>query len=269
MSIKVFYMFFPMDFLRDTEKLSLFERLLYREMLDLYWIYLGEIYEKEVINLAKKRGFTSQNFNKCWVKVSIFFPVLEGKLTNPRMDRELDRARLKHQAAVENGRAGGLANASKNKQQKDKQNTKQGSSSPPSLSLSHKDSGSPGGETFTLAGEVENPDLVFEKPMEWASHLARTYGYSREEVQTDKTIPAFKVWCASKVTTGEFHDAMLAATSSLGALPDSPMYINKIIKRMREHKTTTMPASAHGGFKDRDYAGDEALEKYNVAGVGS
>lgn len=231
MSIKNWYPFYPMDFLRDTELLTLDERSLYREMLDIYWINEGKLDEKDAKNLAKKRGFTSQKFDKNWKKICEFFPISKGSLSNRRMDEELDKARSKHDKAVANGKVGGVANASKNKGQKP--DSKSTSPPPPPPSQQQIGSPPPNGGAFTYRLEEENADVVFSRPMEWVEHFVNTYGYAQHEAQTDKTIPTFSTWCDAKIAVGEAYTAMQIAWRSAGGLPDSPNYIDKILRRLR------------------------------------
>jgi len=221
-SIKAWYPFYPSDFQRDTELLTLEERLLYRDMLDIYWINSGKISEKDAKNICKKRGFSSQKFDKNWRKVSTFFPIVDGELTNARMDEELDRATKKHEKAVKNGKAGGQAKAKQMLEQKGKQKP----SSPQSLPQSLPEE--------PLKEKTNKPSTT-----EYANFLIEKYGF--DAIRT-KTTPGnttqYLAWVADEVTLAEIDTAVAMARKSFeakGDTGDPPIrYLAKVIASNRQ-----------------------------------
>lgn len=102
------YKFYFRDFVRSTRHLTLIERSVYREMLDLY-------YEKEdpltpdLVRLARSLGATSDEEQKAVETVlNDFFTRREDGYHNSRCDAEISRHLVRVAAARANGRRGGL-----------------------------------------------------------------------------------------------------------------------------------------------------------------
>ena len=105
--IEKWYAFYPSDYKRSTKFFSDEADLLYRRMLDLYWETLGKLPANNDKVIAKELGYNARKFARVWSEVSPKFPVKNGKLTNPRMDHEIEKALKKHRSAVINGKKGG------------------------------------------------------------------------------------------------------------------------------------------------------------------
>lgn len=224
--MKAWYPWYPTDFDRDTLLLSIEERCLYRDLLDFYWMLEGDITLSSARKLAVKRGFSTRKFNKLWESIAIYLPEIDGKLTNPRMDQELEKAREKHAKAVRNGRAGGLAKAS----QTLKQTLEQIPTSP--QPQSHSPPKKQGGEPPDKPSDLPVSSSDFNS---WAKKMADQYGYPPHR-HSGKVLEIFKDWEDKNVTQTEVHEAHRIGSEKHNTERPSILYLNGIIQGLRREE---------------------------------
>ncbi len=87
-----YYKFYPADHRTDTVLLSVTADGLYRRLLDAYWLADGDLPD-DPFALAKLCNIHLRSFRRLWPEISRYFPTKNGRITNPRMDRELAQAR--------------------------------------------------------------------------------------------------------------------------------------------------------------------------------
>lgn len=105
--VEIWYPFYPSDYRRSTRFISDDADLLYRRMLDLYWESDGDLPANNLKSIAKHTGYQWRKFARCFEEISDKFPEVSGKLTNARMDIEIEKAKKNHEVAVKNGKKGG------------------------------------------------------------------------------------------------------------------------------------------------------------------
>ena len=248
MGIKNWYPFYPTDFERDTIMLSFEERAAYRELLDIYWLTEGNILEKFVKNLLNNRGISAHKFKKIWPNISPYFPIVDGKLTNKKMDYLIEDAGKRYEVAVENGKKGGQAKARAVASQVASQTAKQTLEPLPSTSQSN----------ISNNGSAGPDHIISDEPMnsagKWADYFISNHSYAINEVKTPTVTPMFAEWVKSKVTPIEVEQAMDIAIINRGNKPNSPKYLDPIVSQIRLSTSRQKPLPTNSrDFKNKDW----------------
>ena len=93
------------DYAKDTGHLSILEYYAYRLLLDLYYSTEAGIPETQAFRLARAR--TPEEREAVEVVLAEFFELIDGVWINRRAEEEIEKARVRIEAAKENGRKGG------------------------------------------------------------------------------------------------------------------------------------------------------------------
>jgi uncharacterized protein YdaU (DUF1376 family) len=108
--VDIFMPFFPADYLADTLDLTTEEHGAYLLLMMALWRSDGSI-EYDPARLATTTRVSLKRWPSIWGALSRFFVVKDGRLSQGRLLREIDKAIKRKKAAAKNGRQGGIEKA--------------------------------------------------------------------------------------------------------------------------------------------------------------
>lgn len=115
MSRLPYFPLYPGDVLSDPRVLAMNISEFGLHMRCLLVAWAGEGIPADPAKLARMVGITAKQLEKAWPALQeLWLDGPEGRLVNPRQERERQEASAKHERRVAAGRKGGKARASKN-----------------------------------------------------------------------------------------------------------------------------------------------------------
>lgn len=82
-------------------------------------------------------------------------------------------------------------------------------------------------------GEKKPDDFIPQSATAWVNIFVTEFGYQPHMVQTTSCIPKLAKWCHANFSVGEVRAAMEIAKAKNGRQPNSPEYLDKIIRDIR------------------------------------